>query len=502
MRNDPDRQEVWAQPAENLPIRDAFFPTGKKELLFALGIAISALALCNFTLFGGFHLGFAIGAIACIFCAAGYLLSSGRKLTGYHLSLLVLSALIAAGFGRSDDGFVKFVMLCFLFFGVNLGLVLLAGKNHCSPAAFDALGDAFYSFFHLGVGRLPQAFRGLKYAFQNGGTTVKKGSAVLFGLVLAIPILAIMIPLLMEADAAFDGLLQLLPEFDFYELVTTVIFGFFLWCVLYTQGVALRHTPKEACPPSRRKGISPITVNTVLIAVSLLYLVYLLSQLAYFFGGFSGILPEGYTPAEYARRGFFEMATLCAINLGIVGLSLGLVKKDGRASRTTRLLCLGICLMTLFFVAAASGKMFLYIGRYGLTRLRLLTQIIMLFMALVTVFVGVWLFLPKLPYMKAILLTGMVIGCIVLWADVDTQVAAYNVDAYISGRLDNIDMTYLNSLSDGAVPHLYRLTLDAPDQSVADMARRMLKKRAHTLGDDFRSWNYVNYFAQQYLDSK
>lgn len=503
MRKEPNWQKSWQQsPAQDLPARDTCFPTGKKELLFALGILLSAAALCNFTLFGGYHLGFSIAAIACILCSCGYLLAKGRRLTPYTLALLGLSCVIAAGFARSADSFVKSVMMLFLFFGVNLGLALLAGQNRHSPTGITCLGDAFYSFYNLGIGRLPQSFRGLKRAFQSGGAAVKKGGAILVGLVIAIPLLAVMIPLLIRADAAFDGLLQLLPDFDFFELVVTALFGLGLWCVLYTRGVALCHTPKESRHATPRKGISVLTVNTVLCSVSLLYTVYLLSQLAYFSGGFSGILPEGYSLAEYARRGFFEMAWLCAIDLGIIGLGLGLVRKEGRAPLSTRLLCLFVCVVTLFFVVAASGKMFLYIGSYGLTRLRLLTQIVMLFMALVTVLVALWLFIPRLPYMKAILLAGLLIGGGVLWADVDTQVAAYNVNAYLSSQMENIDLTYLCSLSDGAIPHIYRLIAQSPEKPVSDMAKRMLKDRSAFLGEDFRSWNYANYLADQYLSGK
>ena len=84
MRNEPNWQENWQQPpAQNLSAQDAFFPTGKKELLFALGILLSAAALCNFTLFGGYHLGFSLAAIACILCSCSYLLAKGKKLTPY-----------------------------------------------------------------------------------------------------------------------------------------------------------------------------------------------------------------------------------------------------------------------------------------------------------------------------------------------------------------------------------------------------------------------------------
>lgn len=55
-----------------------FFPTGKKECAFGLGIAVFALLLVNSVLFSGFHLGFAIGSIGCTICTWGYLLSHGK----------------------------------------------------------------------------------------------------------------------------------------------------------------------------------------------------------------------------------------------------------------------------------------------------------------------------------------------------------------------------------------------------------------------------------------
>ncbi len=74
-------------------------------------------------------------------------------------------------------------------------------------------------------------------------------------------------------------------------------------------------------------------MNILLGTVCLIYAVYLLSQLAYLGGGFAGILPDGYTLAEYARRGFFEMAWLSFINLGLMCLAMGLVEKEGRCPR-------------------------------------------------------------------------------------------------------------------------------------------------------------------------
>lgn len=475
------------------------YPTGGKDLLFGGLILVLSLALCNFTLYGGFNLGFAMGAAACILCSAGYLLLKGRKLRFYPAAILTLCLIIAASFGRGDDGFVKFVMVCFLTVGANLGLCLLAGQQRRNPGAPATISDAFFTMFRLGFGEMPPACRGLTGAFRRSGPMGQKSTAVLAGLGIAVPILAVMIPLLIWSDAAFEGLMDLLPEFSFSELFSTVFFGALLACVLYTRGVALTHY-EESMPREKRpgKGLAPLTVNTVLAAVCLVYGVYLMSQLAYFVGGFSGILPQGYTLAQYARRGFFEIAWLCAINLSVIALSLALNKKNP-APKSTRLLCLFIALVTEFLVAAASAKMFLYIGSYGLTRLRVLTQVVLLFLALTTGLVAVRLFAAKLPYMKTVILAGLLLGALVSWVDVDSFVAKHNVDAYLSGQLESVDVSHLNSLGDGAVPHIYRLSQEAKDPEIAQMARDVLERRWSAIPEDFRGWNYVNHIAARYL---
>lgn len=472
-----------------------FFPTGRREMVFACFILIWGLLTCNCVLYGGLNLGFAIGAAAVIVTSAAYLLYSGCRLTAYSAALLGLSLAIAASFARSADSFVKFVMFCFLLAGVNLELCVLAGKNRRNPGGIRSLADGLSTAFVLGIGKIPLAFRGMKRAFANGGTAGRKGGAVALGLLIALPVLGILIPLLARADAAFNGLLEQLPDFDFWELPVTLILGGALSSVLYTRAVALSKGPKEApVGRSRKKGLNGLTINTVLIAVDLVYAVYLFSQLAYFVGGFSGILPDGFTMAEYARRGFFEMAWLCAIDLVIMALAVSLADGDGRATLATRLLCLFIGVVTVFLVASASAKMFLYIGAYGLTRLRVLTEVIMVWLGLTTLFVMIWLFVPQMPYMKAVMLSALLIGAIVSWVDVDTVVAQYNVTAYQSGRLETVDLEHLAQLSSGAVPYIAQLTEDA-DPEVARQAWEILEDWRLPETGDFRGWNFADQAA-------
>ena len=278
-------------PENNTP--SITFPVKAKELILALLCIISGLLLCNSILYGGFHLAFAIFASVNLLCAVCYLLSSGCRPTGYSAALLVLSLCILAGFARSDDGFVKFVLVCFLLVSENLGLCLLAGQNRRLPGGAASLLDVPYTLFVLGFGKLPMAFRGLGDALHRSGSVGKESSAIVIGCAIALPLLAIMIPLLIKADAAFDALLQLLPEFNFGEVLVTLMLGTFPAFVLYVRAAALRYHPKAPMAESKvRKGISPLTVNTVLISVALVYSVYLLSQIAYFSGSFLVVCPD------------------------------------------------------------------------------------------------------------------------------------------------------------------------------------------------------------------
>lgn len=478
----------------------AEFRTEAREGIFGIVIVILGLCLGNVMVFGGLNLGFVLVLLGCLGAATAYLVRSGFRGGWYAWTLLGLCAVIIPGFARADDGFVKYVMGNFLFVGINLALMTMAGRNIRGVAGVGSLMDAFRGFFGLGVAKIPYSFRGIRTAVREGGETVKKGSAVLLGAVIAVPILAIMIPLLMRSDAAFEGLLGLLPEFDFAEAYVTVLIGGGLACVLYTRTVALVRMEKEPAPEAKtRKKLSHLTANTALYAVCVLYVVYLLSQLAYFVGGFSGILPEGYSLAEYARRGFFEMAWLCAINLTVMVLGISVTqKREGKTPLSTRLACLFIGLVTLFFVFAAGAKMVLYIGGYGMTRLRVLTMVIMAFLGLTTAVVSLWLFRPRLPYMQIVMISALVIGAAVLWTDVDSVVAGYNVDAYLTGKLAAVDLDHLADLGSGAVPHIDRLAREATDPEVREYAETVLRNW-FVFQDDFRSWNLTDQIACEIL---
>lgn len=472
------------------------------EFLFGGIILLLAIFMCNFVLYGGFHLAFGLVGAAAIGCSWLYLHKTGVRPGRYEKTLLILSLVICLGFGRSDDGFVKFVMLIFLFVAVNLAFCIGAGQNRRSPDTATSLLDAPRAFYRLGMGNLGKTAGGLAEGFRTGGEPVRRIGAVGTGLLISVPVLMLMVTLLMNADAAFEGLMDLLPEIELEEYIHSALWGFFLGWILYSRGLSLARADRPVPAFRSSKGMNPMTVNTVLIMVCLVYVVYLLSQLAYFAGGLSGILPEGYTLSEYARRGFFEMAWLCVINLSILCFALWQIRQE-KLPRLTKIAGTFLGAITVFLVITASAKMLLYIGSYGLTRLRVLTQVIMLWLALTTILVTLRLYKPNFGYMKAVVLTAMILGTLVFWVDVNAFVARYNVRAYQSGRLETVDLEYLDDLGSSGTAYLLELTEDK-DRRIAYQARQILKENAefelrYWEIEDFRGWNYSLAHSQELL---
>ncbi len=92
-----------------------------------------------------------------------------------------------------------------------------------------------------------------------------------------------------------------------------------------------------AKPDGMRIHILPCeAVIAAFIPICLLQTFYLVSQIVYFFSAFPGFLPENYTYAEYARRGFLELCAVSLVNLTVIAVVLVFTKHKKRATGKNR----------------------------------------------------------------------------------------------------------------------------------------------------------------------
>ena len=493
----------WPPPAPTVPM----LPGGKRERIFAPILLLLSLIIGNTGPYWG--LGFAIPFVLMGAVTIWYVWKK-ETFSAYGLACILLSMVLAAAHGRTSDPLVLILFAPLTLGAYFLGLVAMTGANARPLGRFSSLLDMFYAAFNRTFTQVFPALRGLFRRREQG----KKVSPAFWGVLIAIPVLFLVVPLLSSADAAFEGLLsgftKHIPKNS--ELITSLFWGLIVFVLAYAQAVSLRANGPRPAVQVRESKIPAAGVNGFLGAISAVYLLYLLSQTAYFFSAFQGILPKNFTAADYARRGFFEMAVLVVLNLGMVGISNVLVRKNGKAPLSTRLFSLFLLIFSLILIATSFSKMVLYVGSFGLTQLRVLTSLFMLWLALWVLSAVVTLFRPRFPHMKVAVLAALVLACAASWADVNTAVARYNATAYQTGKLETVDVETFYFLGDAAVPYAVQLTEDK-NELVAQNADAFLISwaKSHsdwytdekgverfTFGDmDWRSWTYAEAQARE-----
>lgn len=468
---------VYAAPKAPLRV-----PASGRDIVFMLIYFVLSVAAIDLGLLGGFNLGYSVTAAAIIIFTLIYS-AIGNRLSIFGAYCGICAAGIAAGFTLSSSGFVKF----WGFFAVwALLLMILLDNTGCGR--FPSGGwSSFIDMLRLSIctpfERMGSTFGSLKDVGNADSAAFKRFTGVIIGVLCAVPALAVILPLLMSSDAAFDVLLRNTVFSNLPRLLVSVVLGFVFFLLTFVSIFAAKNrvvyvtgnVPKTV----PEHGIPAVGVNSFLGAISLVYAVYLLSQLSYFFSAFAGFLPEDFTLAEYARRGFFEMSVICLINLIMIGLTLILVRRDstGNPPFSTRMICLFISVFSLAVVATVCAKLALYMNDLGLTRLRVYTTLFCIILAVVFICIAIRLFCRRFSYFRvctAILAAACVAVSVV---NIDAVIAGYNYDSYMSGHHKEIDVETIADMDDSGIPYLIML-LDDKDEDVRAAASSELVWRA------------------------
>lgn len=132
--------------------------------------------------------------------------------------------------------------------------------------------------------------------------------------------------------------------------------------------------------------VNNIIVSTVLMLVNAIFILFLISEISKLTVNFLQ-LPIEYTYAEYAREGFFQLLTVTTINFAIILYNIYFTKITEENSFVKKLILVLIA-FSIILVFNSYYRMFLYIGAYGFTVLRLqvilfLTMELLLFITLI-----------------------------------------------------------------------------------------------------------------------
>lgn len=204
---------------------------------------------------------------------------------------------------------------------------------------------------------------------------------IIFGTIIGVFISGLILALLTSADAYFDKFLS--------SIVTNINVDFNLWYVikgiiyfviLFVIGINLFKNKEIALKESKMSRVNKTVVTTMLFIVNFVFVLFLISEISKLCGNFLKV-PKGYIYSSYAREGFFQLLFVTLINFGIILYLIyktNLVKED----KKVKYLVLSLIAFSIFLIFNSYYRMFLYIGKFGFTNLRL-QVILFLFMEII-----------------------------------------------------------------------------------------------------------------------
>ena len=420
------------------------------------------------------------------------------RLGSSWLSWLVLlpGAVGVAGLILFDSRVLQYGSVFCLFVTVGLFLwvdredgPLEGGILWSMESIFLGVLGCFVSGFELFSRSVINGMRGVHAKIDWGSW--RRAIRVGAGLFLALPLLCLFGTLFSMADPVFS---KLMNQMLFQDPITwarhTFNVALMSWLsVGFLFSLLLRKAPEASCSRFGKceTSFALIEINTVLLALAGLFLLFVMVQLPYLFGGDEWVLStSGLTYADYARRGFFELVTVVCLLLPMLLVADWLVGTESDKRWLHRAM-IALCTMTLVIMMSAFKRLTLYVEVYGLTELRLYATSICVWLGIVLC----WMMLTvcrerRGAFFKGALASFVSVFLLLMAVNPDRTIARVNVERHKAGNAADID--YLLSLSADAAPVLREFAnqLEASDRLRINQRLNMMVAENE---DDWRSWN-------------
>ncbi|MDF1622044.1 MAG: DUF4173 domain-containing protein [Pseudohongiella nitratireducens] len=324
---------------------------------------------------------------------------------------------------------------------------------------------------------------------------------VLRGLLIVAPLLVVFTLLFSSADANFERYTLALGNLISVELPQHVLSialmsAFSAGLLLCTMPELSNQSGLQSRPLKNRmnflRSLGDEEIAVIMGSLVILFLVFVLLQFGYLFGGRETIEQvDGLTLATYARRGFFELIAVSLLTL-VVLLWMSSTQCNQRIFRPMAVV-LVVCV--LFIMASAAQRLYLYSETFGLTLSRVLAAAIMLWLAgnLVS-FIATLLRSGGIGFAFGMFASGIATVILLGLANPAAIVTRVNLSkAITSSQEQSIDIRYLTRLGADAVPPLLERIHHLPSYQQCIVAYELITRyggeRIEDEKNDWRTWN-------------
>jgi len=459
---------------------------------------------------------FAVFSVLCLLGGLLFLITEGFRPSRNSLWLLIpFTFFVVVTFLRQEP-LTSFLAYTFTLFSIGVFVNTYLGGRWFQYS----LTDYVSKFFQL-VGSMLTRQKGFFLQIRQErvaqGETRKKfpTAAVLRGLLIAFPIVVIFALLLASADAVFNQ--KIIDFFDLFDSgkISEYVFRFFmiLVCAYLLVGIFL-HAASQS-KDGNLAGEGGISIkqilgfteaSIVLGSVAFLFLIFVIIQFQYFFGGQSNIGIAGYTYSQYARRGFSELVTVAFFSLLLI-MGLGTITKREKEleQKIYSWLSVAIVLQVLVILTSAYQRLTLAIDWHGFSRIRLYPQVFLIWVGILfVVIVFLEIFHQEKYFAFAFVLASLGFAISLTLVNVDSAIVKRNIFRVSQGK--NLNVGHLASLSTDAIPSLVEAY---QTQGISDTTREGIgaillcyinsDKVSFEKSIDWRSFNYSSWKAAQLL---
>ena len=394
---------------------------------------------------------------------------------------LPIAALVLAGMiGLRSDPTLVFLdaATAATLLGASMAALGGASVTRRSALAITVLGTLVLGWMCVGILRVSAAARRPVDAPGWRSRMPARAAPIARGLFIALPVLLVFVVLFASADAIFATFAGNLFDWhvDLGELPIRIALAFVVaWPVagLLAVGVGAaeidRRTPAPVPVPQSLgaaaaeplptfRGLGVIEAVTILVAVDVLFALFVVLQLAYLFGGLDTMAAGGITYANYARGGFFQLVAVTCLAGGLVVSLHAVVERRSTAFVGS---AVGLAVLNVIVLASAGLRLALYQQAYGWTDLRFYIDATIAWLGIGIVAATVLLVRDRmrwLPHAMTIAAVAVLVGVNVIGPQrlvADENVARLLNPALVppDGRRE-LDVDYMLTLDADAVPAL------------------------------------------------
>lgn len=491
-------------------------------IAFILGFAFIKVLINSF-----YGWGF-MATVACIVLTLFnymYCKKSGMNITKGMTKAYGVTFLLSALFVITDNSWVKRINF-WLVVVSNLYLVYASYQSNNDSIIFNAFKAVIISPFKEYGSSFGALFAKSdnRAAESKSGEVKKNISPIALGLALSIPVTLFVASLLMSGDENFGFIYEkfIMQAVDWFFdnlfvnlmlFVFSIPLGMYIFSAVYSRVYKRKNESRlEKIPKINTRIFAASTCNAFLTPMSLLYVLYICTQISYFLQTINSISSD-FDYSNYARSGFFQLCAVAVINLAVASCVIFLVKHDNKKlPASVRGFIVGFSILTICLIITAVVKMMMYIDIYGMTPLRIYTSIFMIYMLVLFVVLIIKQIHFNLSFTKIAYGLAVLVIIAMSLLPVDGLIARYNVEMYKSGKLEWMGTDAMYQLDSSAVSYFvecdpnpggFPISYDEYNEGLDynDPIKNYFFCQGEELGDvDIYNFNFSRYFA--YLKAK